>query len=85
MLLKVNTTFPGSPVLKINLVEETFSEIRKIVVNKSNVGKNDISNTSFTNNALNKTIRAIDILIANITSNKIEGIGIMKKMTAHNK
>ena len=66
----VSTTLPGSPVERISLVEDTFREIRKIVVNKSNVGKNDISSTSFTNSELNNITSAIEILIASITSNK---------------
>ena len=76
------TTFPGSPVDKINRVEETFNEIRNMVVNNNSVGKNDISSTSFANNALKRIIIAREILIASMTSNKIEGIGIIKNMTA---
>ena len=79
---KVSTTFPGSPVDKINRVEETFNEIRNMVVNNNSVGKNDISSTSFANNALKRIIIASEILIASMTSNKIEGIGIIKNMTA---
>ena len=53
-----------------------------MVVNNNSVGKNDISSTSFANNALKRIIIASEILIASMTSNKIEGIGIIKNMTA---
>ena len=56
----VLTTLPGSPVRRIRRVEDTFREIRKIVVNKSNVGKKDISSTSRTNNTLNTTSKALN-------------------------
>ena len=36
---KVSTTFPGLPVVRISLVEETFNAILKMVVNKRMVGK----------------------------------------------
>ena len=81
----VRTTFPGSPVVKIKRVEETFKEIRNNVVNNSSVGKNDMSKTSWTKSALNNTINAMEILIANMQSNKMEGIGTMKNMTAQSK
>ena len=77
----VVTTLPGAPVERISLVDDTFSEILKIVVNSKRVGKKDISSTSFTNNVLNSIINAIEILIAIITSNKVELIGTMKKIT----
>jgi hypothetical protein len=66
-------------------VEETFKEIRNNVVNNSSVGKNDMSKTSWTKSALNNTINAMEILIANMQSNKMEGIGTMKNMTAQSK
>ena len=78
----VLTTLPGSPVRRIRRVEDTFREIRKIVVNKSNVGKKDISSTSRTNNTLNTIIKAIEMLNASITSSNTDGIGTMKKTTA---
>ena len=78
----VCTTLPGLPVVKISRVEDTFREIRKIVVNKSKVGKKDISSTSFTNNVLKRTINAIEMFSASITSSKLELIGTIKKMTA---
>ena len=81
----VVTTLPGAPVERISLVDDTFSEILKIVVNSKRVGKKDISSTSFTNKVLNNIINAIEILIAIITSNKVELIGTMKKITAASK
>ena len=69
-------------LVKISRVEDTFREIRKIVVNKSKVGKKDISSTSFTNNVLKRTINAIEMFSASITSSKLELIGTIKKMTA---
>ena len=56
-----------------------------MVVNNSNVGKKDISRTSFTNNVLNRTISAIEIFSASITSSNVELIGTIKKMTAASK
>jgi hypothetical protein len=56
-----------------------------MVVNKSSVGKKDISSTSFTYSTLNKTMSAIDRLRASITSSKKDGIGIIKKITAASK
>ena len=84
-LPNVRTTLPGSPVRRIKRVDETFNEMRKIVVNSNNVGKNDISSTSFTNNTLNRIIKAIAILKASITSNNNDGIGTIKKTTAQSK
>ena len=81
----VSTTLPGSPVVRINFVEETFNEILKIVVNNSNVGKKDISNTSFTNKTLNKIISAMEMFSASITSSKAAGIGKMKNTIAASK
>ena len=80
----VSTTLPGSPVPSISLVEETFNDILKIVVNKRIVGNAAISNTSFTNNASNKIISAIPMLKASITSNILFGNGIIKNTTAAN-
>ena len=82
---KVDTTFPGFPVVKIRRVEETFNEIRKIVVNKRRVGKNDISSTSFTKRTSNKMIYAKEILIASMTSKSMDGIGMIKNNTANNR
>lgn len=82
---KVRTTLPGSPVFKIRRVEDTFSEIRKIVVNKSKVGKKDISSTSVTNKAFINTINAMAILIVSMTSSKKDGIGTIKNIIAANK
>ncbi len=84
-LPKVSTTLPGSPVVIINLVEDTFNEIRKIVVNKSIVGNAAIFSTSLENKALNKTTNAIAIFNANKKSNKIDGIGTIRKMIAASK
>ncbi len=81
----VSTTLPGFPVVRIRRVEETFSEILKIVVNNSNVGKNDISRTSFTNKQLNSTTSAMEMLNASITSSKPLGIGTIKNTTAASK
>ena len=84
-LPNVSTTLPGAPVVKIRRVEDTLREIRNMVVNNSNVGKKDISRTSFTNNVLNRTISAIEIFSASITSSNVELIGTIKKMTAASK
>ena len=43
----VSTTLPASPFCRISFVEDTLSEILKIVVNKSIVGNDAISSTSF--------------------------------------
>ena len=37
-LPKVSTTLPGDPVVRISLVDETLSDIRKSVVKSSIVG-----------------------------------------------
>ena len=79
---KVLTTSPASPSLNISLVEETLSDILKIVVNNSNVGNEAISSTSFANKALNKTTIATPILNASSISNNHDGIEIMKNNTA---
>ena len=84
-LPNVRTTLPGSPVRRIRRVDDTFSEIRKIVVNNSNVGKKDMSSTSFANNTLKRMMRAMEMLIASITSNSMDGIGTMKNTTAASK
>ena len=67
------------------IIEETFNEILKIVVNNNNVGKKDISNTSFANNTLNNIINAMEMFSASITSNNPLGIGKMKKTIAASK
>ena len=69
-LPNVATTLPAYPSLKISFVDETLSDILKIVVNNSIVGNAAISSTSFAYNELN-----------NITSNH-EGIEIIKNKTA---
>ena len=84
-LPNVCTTTPGFPVDRISLVDDTFNEIRNIVVNKRRVGKNDISRTSFTKRTLNRIISAIPIFIASITSKSKEGIGMIKNITAQSK
>ena len=84
-LPKVSTTFPGSPVVRINFVEETFKEIRKIVVKSNKVGKLDMLNASLENKALNNTISEIEIFKANKTSKRIDGIGTIKKIIAASK
>jgi hypothetical protein len=79
---KVVTTLPGSPVIKINRVDDIFKEIRKIVVNSSIVGKLDIDSASFAKMALNKITIATDRLnVINISSNT-ELIGTIMKMIA---
>lgn len=78
-------TFPGSPVLKISLVAETFNEIRNNVVNSNMVGNADILNTSFENKELNKIVNEMAILNASMTSSKNEGIGTIKNTIAANK
>ena len=84
-LPKVSTTLPGSPVVRIRRVEDTFREILNSVVNSNNVGKNDISKISCTNSALNRMINAMEMLTISITSNKMLGIGIIKKITAQSR
>ena len=84
-LPKVRTTFPGSPVYRIRRVEDTFSEIRKMVVNKSRVGKKDISSTSFTNRAFINISKAMDMLNVSMISNNIAGIGTIKNIIAASK
>jgi len=82
---KVLTTLPGSPVVKINFVVETFKEILNIVVNNKMVGKADIFKTSLVNIALNNITMESAILKASNTSRSIEGIGIIKNTIAANK
>ena len=79
---KVVTTFPGSPVVRISLVDETLSEIRNIVVNKSSVGKKDISSTSFAKRQLNNITRATAILMPSNMSRRKLGMGMIKNMIA---
>ena len=81
----VRTTFPGSPVFKIRRVDDTFKEIRKIVVNSKSVGKNDISSTSCTNRQLNRMTSAMEILKISSISSKKEGIGTIKNTIAANR
>ena len=78
----VSTTLPGEPVVKIRRVEETLSEIRKIVVNSKIVGKFDISRTSLQKIVFIRMINATEILSASITSSIADGIGTMKNTTA---
>ena len=66
-------------------MEDTFREILNSVVNSNNVGKNDISKISCTNSALNRMINAMEMLTISITSNKMLGIGIIKKITAQSR
>lgn len=75
----------GFPVDKISTVDETLSEILNIVVNSNSVGKNDISSTSFTKSTLKRMMSAIERLNASITSNRKDGIGMIKNKTAHNR
>ena len=56
-----STTLPGLPVDRINRVDDTFSEIRKIVVKSNNVGKPDILSISLVNRQLNTIINDIEI------------------------
>ncbi len=79
---KASTTFPGFPVERISLVDETLSEILNIVVNKSSVGKKDISSTSLTKRQLKSTTRATEILKASMMSRTKEGIGRIKNIIA---
>ena len=79
---KVLTTSPASPSLNISFVDETLSEILKIVVNNNKVGNEAISRTSLANNVLNKITIATPILNASNISNNHDGIEIMKNNTA---
>jgi hypothetical protein len=73
-------TSPGSPFIRISLVDETFNEILNIVVNRSIVGKLDILSTSVEKSALNSIIIASAILNATPTSRSIAGKGTTIKM-----
>jgi hypothetical protein len=66
-------------------VDDTFNEIRKIVVNKSSVGKNDISSTSFTKSTLNNIMSATERFRASMMSKSHDGIGMIKNITAHSR
>ena len=79
---KVITTFPEVPVFRINLVEDTFIAIRKMVVNKRMVGKYDISSTSLMNMQANRIVKAIAIFNAMNTSSMPAGSGTMNIMNA---
>ena len=79
---KVSTTFPGCPVVRMSLVEDTLSDILNMVVNKSIVGKNDISSTSVANIALNMIVKATAMFIARSTSKRPDEIGTMSIMIA---
>jgi hypothetical protein len=81
-LPNTSTTCPGSPVERISLVDETLSEILKMVVNKSSVGKPDISSVSFAKRQL-KTIKRAILILNKIRKSSIHDfIGIMKNITA---
>ena len=79
---KVVTTLPGLPVVRIKRVEDTFKEIRKIVVNNRMVGKFDISRISCVYKHRIIITKAIEMLNANIISNIKEGIGTIKNTIA---
>ena len=79
---KVSTTLPALPSRRISLVEEVFSAIRKIVVNNSMVGKNDISSTSLLNMVANRTVNAMEILTASNISRSQAGIGTINMIMA---
>ena len=68
----------------MSFVEAAFKPIRNTVVNNKSVGKEDISNASLANKELNNTIKATEILMANIISSIIAGIGIIKNRMADN-
>ena len=78
----VATTCPAYPSRKIIFVDDTFSDILKIVVNNSIVGNAAISSTSLAYNELNNIISATIILNASNMSSNHEGIEIMKNKTA---
>ena len=75
------TTSPGSPVDKINRVEETFNPNRNKVVTNNNVGKIAKSKTLFEKTAINKIKTENAIFKANKISNKKEGRGIIIRIT----
>ena len=81
-LPNVATTLPAYPSLKISFVDETLSDILKIVVNNSIVGNAAISSTSFAYNELNNITSATIILNASNISSNHEGIEIIKNKTA---
>ena len=66
--------------MRISLVDETFSEILKIVVNRRIVGKLDMLRTSVENSALKRIIIASAMLKATPTSSTTEGSGTTMKM-----
>ena len=55
-------------MVRISLVEDIFRAILNMVVNRSMVGKKDISRTSLENMTPNKTVNAMAILHASSTS-----------------
>ena len=77
----VLTTFPGSPVRRMSLVEDILSDILNIVVKSKIVGKLDMSKASFENIALKSTIIANERLTANKTSKSTLGMGIINITT----
>ncbi len=79
------TMLPGSPVVSINLVLDTFKEIRKTVVNNSKVGNADIPRTSLVNIAFKRITKERAILKASSTSRIVLFIGTIKKTIATNK
>ena len=81
----VSTTFHGTPVVRINLVEDTFNAILNTVVKSSIVGKYDIFNTSLANIQPNMTVNATDMLQASKTSSSHDGIGTINIMNAESK
>ena len=78
---KVFTTFPGSPVRRISLVDDILSDILNIVVKSKIVGKLDISSASLENIALKRTIIASERFTASSTSRSTLGIGIINIIT----
>ena len=70
------------PFVRISLVDDTLSAIRNTVVNKSIVGKKDISKTSLLNMAVKRMVSAMPILKQRRTSSNMEGIGTINMTTA---
>ena len=79
---KVRTTLPGSPVVRISLVEETFRAILNTVVKSRIVGKYDILSTSLANIQPNRTVNATAILHASNTSRSPAGTDTINMINA---
>ena len=76
------TTAPGSPVVRISFVDDTFRDMRNVVVKSRMVGNVDIFSTSWEKSALNRIIMAIEMFNAKSTSSRLDLIGTIKNTIA---